>query len=383
MLLGLGLLLFAHLPLTDLFLQNYPLEEIRCNLEEQTQSAHLQSCFDLFNVAIDQERLGFFGYHATTMRHWVYQEIVKQVLEKNGQVFPKNFYLLRAPSETFGKFQTASEFLEMFSEKKLSLEEKRRFINIFFLRPIGEELLVYTDEEAHLMYEAFSFSREDLAKRATAFLGKKTERLENWLDDPHQEDQRTTEEHEFIFKTLHPLDDSWEEEQQYLVALNFSLFGNYTVPTESTIYVFAKGRSIEADKELFEEESQKFLDTLGYAPNTAAEIFEEANQIFSLDQGLLLQFFDDAAYSHLDNCAYLSSNFGLPIQDQKPSEFLSRFDPLAETTCVESFTLHPQLRLLMTQETLSPSWLKIKQYDLVAEEQKEKVRGLITKKLGD
>lgn len=384
-------ILFYSLTLTESFLQQYPLNEIRRSLTEQSLSERqdgfqLDLFLDIFNQAIAQEHRGCFGYHATTQKHWVFNEIVKQVLEAEGHPpFPTDFYLLRAPGPTFKEFSQASAFLDRFSERKLSLEEKRRFIHQFFLQPVKEECLEYTDDQALQMYETLLFysdvpsplTKEEVAERAAAFIGKRTEALETWLNDPKSDDfDRTAEDHQFIIETLYPLNDSWPNQQQYLVSLNLSLFGNYTLSTESTIHVFAKGESIDlAGEGCIETAAREFLLSRGYPAEKAEEIFKAIP--FPLNQGLLLQFFDDAAYSHLDDYTYLCSNFGRPLPNQKPSEFLTHFDPTAETISGGPYIFHPQLRLLMTEQTLTPSWLQIKQYDCVPLQQKGAAREII------
>lgn len=94
---------------------------------------------------------------------------------------------------------------------------------------------------------------------------------------------------------------------------------------------------------------KNFLVSYGFSKEIGKEIFEKAQEIVNLNQDILLQFFDDPDYSHLDRASFLCVGFNSFHMDTSVSEFIKNFDP------IQSYT---QLRPLITKEILNLPGLK-------------------------
>lgn len=375
--------------ITERFLNKFPLQKIISSLEED--GLNIDPFLEIFSQAIAQEKAGFFGYHATTMKHWLFNEIIKQVLILEGHPFIQNdFYFLRSPENYDEKIQDIKNFLSKCLEKRTlaTIEEKKRFISLNFLKVIDKDYLLYDDQTANFVFEALLFfspissklTEEEAKNRLIAFVG--TADFEKWLENRFQRenflkymDLLTVDEILELNNIYCPVADTLPWQQRLLVSLNIPLFGNFSTPTESTVHVFMKGESIDMDiDEILNTEVQNFLASHGFPKKLGEEIFEEVQFIINLKQGILLQFFDDPAYSHLDLFTFPCTGFNSPSIEKSSLNLLSNLDPEINTE---------QLRLLITKETLDPksAWLKINQYDLVPLEKKTEVRRLIEKKL--
>jgi hypothetical protein len=117
------------------------------------------------------------------------------------------------------------------------------------------------------------------------------------------------------------------------------------------------------------------LESKGLPKELGKKIFTQAQNILNLDQGILLQFFDDPSYLHLDQFTFPCSGFNSPYLGQSTLNYLSHLDP----------SNSPQIRLLITKEILDPnlSWLMIKQHDLSPPGKKAQIINMIKKCIGN
>ncbi len=389
--------------ITNQFLEEFPLTKIQTALEKQQNPLHKEVFSPLFQKILSEEKEGFFGYHATTMRHWVFQEIIKQALILEGKLFncPEDFYFLRAPQKNSEDIQNIRDFLGKCREKRdfATLEQKKKFISLDFFRVIHqkEELLEdLTEEKIETLFESLIFysdkdskiSKEEAERFLSSLVG--ISKVQEWLKKrfdpvlmaPYLEDL-SLEEIELIANMRFPISDTVPWQRDSLVSLNLSLFSNFSIPTESTLQIFLEGKSISEDTEVFLlTELKKFLEDHGFCKDAAEEIFSRAEAIFDLNQGLLLQFFDRSNYHYLDEYSFLCMGFSSPLWQAKSSELIQNFSPMRYVEIHGEIYIHPQLRLLITEDTLNPnSWLKIKEYDLTPAEKKEEVQALIIEKL--
>ncbi len=376
--------------ITKRFLTKSSIEEIEQYLLENDR-LDMAPFKELFKEAIEKETGGFFGYHATTMKHWVFNEIIKQVLTLKG--YPPirdDMYFLRAPQEYDEDIVDVKTFLSkcLQGRNRASIIEKKEFISTGFLKILGKKDLFYTKEQIDKVFKAllaFSPFPSDLSKEEAKlclldFVGEEAYQL--WLSRRFDYDfYRVFLESLDIdvllrYSALYsPIADTIPWQQKLLVSVNIPLFANFTIPTESTIHVFMKGQSIdETAGEILEEETEKFLQIHGFPKELGKEIFEEAQKITNLQKGILLQFFDDSEYSHLDQLSFICMGFNSFSLEKRVSSYIAQFDP---------DTNIGQIRLLITKELLDPttSWLIVKQYDLSEPKKKEEVKRVIRQKL--
>ncbi len=378
------------LSITEHFLHEFPIEKIMPYLEIE-KGCDVALILEVFNEAIAQEKPGFFGYHATTLKHWVFNEIIKHVWTIREQISIRDrFYFLRSPLGQHEQIQDVAAFLSSCTKKRdcAIFEEKKRYISFELLKLIDKNDLIYNEEVANQVFEALLFfsplpsklTREEAQRRLIDFIGNKG--FQTWLEKRAQQEVFSQYleglpiedilENSSIYC---PIADTEPTQQKLLVSLNIPLFGNFAIPNESTAHVFVTGQSIDsAAGEILETAAEEFLVSYGFPKGLGNEIFKKAEAIISLQQGILLQFFDDPAYSHLDQVSYICNGFNSFYADKRPSEFITTFDPTKDIA---------QLRLLITKDILDPksSWLTIKQYDLVPSEKKAEIKKVIAQKL--
>ena len=380
----------AHI--TERFLHEFSIEKIVPCLEIE-EGCDIALILKVFDEAIAQEKPGFFGYHATTLKHWVFNEIIKHVLTLREQIpFRDHFYFLRSPLAQQEQIQDVTAFLSSCTKKRdcSTFEEKKGYISFALLKLIDRNDLIYNEEVANQVFEALLFfsplpsklTKEETQRRLTDFIG--INGFQIWLQKRADREifsqyleALPIEELLENSRIYSPLVDTEPTQQKLLVSLNIPLFGNFTIPTESTAHVFIKGQSIDSSAdEILETATEEFLASYGFPKGLGNEIFKQAEAIISLQQGILLQFFDDPDYSHLDQVSFICMGFNSLYEGKRSSEFITTFDPAKDIA---------QLRLLITKDTLDPksSWLTIKQYDLVPLEKKAEIKKLIAQKLED
>lgn len=391
------------------FLNKYPIENIaRAIHEQKSESFDTDKFFPFFLSVLEQEDETFFGYHATTVSHLIFHESVKATLEAlYGYDFPEDFYFLRAPDSSAYSVSNTAEFIKKYSRPELSLSDKRKFIEYFLLNPLKaqEEFNVPTLECGVVedLYRTLLFYspgepateksetqvQQDLMNFISKHASNKSAMLEaltEWFKNPLQA-ERTDEEDEFLFPILHPFDDTAKEQQALLLSMNIALFSNFTLPSESTAHVFAKGQSIDLNNGSVQKKLKKFFKIAGIDETIADTIYSYADSLLNIEQGVLLQFFDikdtEAARTHLDTASYVCATYGQPNFSILPSlavpNFLSMKCTEIDNSELGHLILHPQLRLIcIPSSTLNPfSWLKIKEYDMLNSHDKEQLREFI------
>ncbi len=416
----LALSLFAPLPrcqaaesVTARFLNKYSLTSIASTIQQQeTDSFDTSKFFPFFLSVIEQENDSFFGYHATTASHLIFHETVKITLEElYGYRFPKDFYFLRAPDPTAYSITSRDGFIQKYSRPELSLEDKQKFVNFFFLKPIErmsqlsfpsdtieqrilediyQTLLFYSPGEP-VLGKSLEQVQHQLTLFITKYLSGRTEEgrvrsaLAEWFKNPLQV-ERTDQEDVFLYPILHPIDDTAKAQQSILVSLNISLFSNYTLPSESTAHVFARGESIDLRESAVRKKTKKFFNLIGIDEAIADQIYLFAKDLLNMQQGILLQFFDNskdsAPLSQINQAAYVCATYGQPDLSITVSQAIPNF---LSMKCIEfeNLILHPQLRLIcIPATTLNPfSWLTIKEYDQLQPRDKDQLREFIRIKI--
>lgn len=408
---------YASTP-TEKYLNEFPIEQIICIVDKYSAiDRGMGDHLNIFYEAIANEDEYFFGYHATTISHFAYQEIVKTVLEKVFQeTFREDFYFLRAPGAPAFDIKGIDDFFVLF-EPNLNIEEKKRFIELCFIRTLesisGKKFPAITieDDTAADIYEVlvnslasglyplsngdavlFAFIRNyDMDQEdRNAFEGALFQWLKSPLDVFYEYEDLRYSEYDFVVKQFDPYDDTRKEQQQLLTSLNISLFAHHTIPTESTVHVFMRGQSIDLDLEDFEyrvlNQLRKFIMSAGMPSSFAEDCWTLAKSKLEFKNGVLLQMFAPFP-ERLDEVAYMCATYGRPMNDVKVSEYIPSFDPqkCEKLPLIdgEELIIHPQVRLVATHaEVLNPySWLKVKVYTAVPQKDlkdfKEALRKLV------
>lgn len=394
---------------TEKYLAEFSFEEISQEIEEQGEIGFkMGDYYPLFQKAIAAEDETFFGYHATTIDHLLYQEITKAMLEKIFEErFRSDFYFLRTPGQEFFNINNKNDFFHLFAPKPTT-PEKRKFVQLYFI-DIIEKISgtsfphIEVDESVTAkIYKALAYSlpSKEVSKEKTfeilyEFLknSKLEEReflcfenaLMRWIECPkkhfHEASDYSHKDEKFVRAHLSPYNDTQKQQQRLLISLNTALFAHHTLPPESTVHIFASGQSVDIDSIDFEKkmlkELQNFASMSGFSAAVAKKCIELTKDVFELESGVLLQFFAPSS-SSLDEVTYLCSTFGEPLRDESSaktvSEYLVTFDPKKFEKLIfpgmAPILLHPQVRLLATNsETLNPySWLKVKVYTTIPEE---------------
>lgn len=407
---------YAKTP-TGQFLETHSLRDIEATIEAQGDDGfNTKKFFPFFLSVIEQENDRCFGYHATNCGHKIFQEIVRCTLEVlYGYTFTENFYFLRAPDPDAQAFTSIQEYLRQFSRKERSAEEKCRFIELFFLKPMARQFGVVccpgsvqedmidplfsallrfapVDPVIEKSQEEVRILLKDFLTQSAAFGALSVdEALDLWIKDPYKdwEEELDEDSHEFMMDILYPFNDTEDTQQALLASLNIPLFGNYYVSTESTIHVFAKASSVSLGEAEIQAKARAFLKLVGIRSSLADDIYRYAEERLKLKGGVLLQFFtkETASERQLDDLAFVCSNFGVPNRTVRPSALV---DDLRLHQCEEAdvpqlghIVLHPQLRLyMMPSVVLNPfSGLEIKQYDLMSHKAKVRLRLYIRQKV--
>jgi len=414
---------FADTP-TQRFLEKFPLDSIESSIKAQSDGFDTEKYLPFFLQVAEQENENFFGYHATSMAHLIFQEIMKMTFEElYGYHFPTDFYFLRAPDPASYPFHNSEEFINKYSRQPLSMEEMRQFIHLFFLRPLyiesGIDFSIETVQDSTIeeIYQTLlcyapvlpstNKSVDEVQRTLKEFVMDLViqnsikvepeildEALERWFTDPSQDEYRDFEsddDEDFVFAILYPFDDTSNDQQALLTALNVSLFANYSISSESTVHIFAKGASVDLDEDDLRKKAKQFCDLVGVDAEVADEIYSYAEEFLDIKEGVLLQFFDknkdNHALSDINEAAFVCSNFGVPDLATQASYAVSNFNTLkyveVDVPAWGHVVLHPQLRLVaIPSTTLNPfSWLEIKEYDLMDPNYKAQLREFIRSKV--
>ena len=312
----------------------------------------------------------------------------------------------------------ARDYLEKFKRSELTTDEKRNFVSLFFLNAIEmhakcklslesipdqnidevydtllhfapvlpNKKLKQEEVDEALLNFALKLAKQNQINKATIKIA-----FEAWLKDPLNFDQLEEAHFNFVYKVLHPFDDTDQEQQNILIALNVSLFANHDIPSESSVHIFAKGESVDLEfNDVAVEKISEFFEQIGIKSELAEEIYTFASSKFKkAKSGILLQFFTNSpvGMASLDKACYVCSNYGVPDQQRFASDFVTQFDPknyiLFDDPHVGRFVIHPQLRVVISnQEVLNPfSWIKIKEHDLLDPNAKKVVHEFIQQKI--
>lgn len=92
---------------THLYLTKYPLEEIKYNLRLDKVTFEYKSLYD---KAIGEEKLGFFGYYGSSIDFLIYQDIIRIIFEELFKFsIPTNFHFLAVPLFPERKMQSLDD----------------------------------------------------------------------------------------------------------------------------------------------------------------------------------------------------------------------------------------------------------------------------------
>ena len=135
------------------------------------------------------------------------------------------------------------------------------------------------------------------------------------------------DDYEKVEAFLMPYLDTRPEQQMRLVCMNIPLYGNYFRWDESSVSIFLDNASIESGDYFVKKELKSFFKELGFKKELVDQLFQLAIKQLKEDEGshhgCLFQFFDEFGsypYSQVDQAAYVSYDFGVPLHSVQPSE---------------------------------------------------------------
>lgn len=183
-----------------------------CNYDTilQTLKTHGMSLEhrNFFEHIIPHEELGFFGYHSSTQGFWIYQDIIRMILEEICKMqIRKDFHFLRIPGKPLLNRQSAEHFL-----------------NDYF-----------------------------------------------WVNDLQG------------------------GQQEQLLSMNYTLFGNFRSFGSCSIYYFTNNHS--ATSVGFQNQLIYLFDSLEIPKNFISDLFLIGNPLMTTDNAILFQFFDFSHYN--------------------------------------------------------------------------------------
>lgn len=295
---------------TERHLDRHPLEKIVASMN-QKYHPHIPLLLEIASYETEET---FFGYHATTDKTRIYQDILRAVFEEILHVdLPENFYFLRIPGEPMWEWRNGiKDFLEHFENCQVK-EENRNLIMSNLLAYLntthGVKLVLedFTPDELATIWNHFQYYLKKERQSTWISQAKKyalpkdfmwpilekninleatVEVIRQRLEKKHPEidhqvvtkwlGEILTDEFEMTFlplslrhldldfecKSNHyklieafitPFDDTTSPHQNMLVSMNIPIFGNHDTSGCFTAKIFLQNQSVlGGDKKLIQ-----------------------------------------------------------------------------------------------------------------------------------
>ncbi|MCB1148739.1 MAG: hypothetical protein KDK48_01110 [Chlamydiia bacterium] len=410
------------------YLQTTPLEKIYSSYTLAKEDTAL------IERILSAENEHCFGYHASTTRFRLFQDVIKAVHEEVFQIeLPEDFHFLRIPDEPmFAVSETKSAFFDRF-ERKITPELRTHFFTRYLLEPLSQELCFtfdpadFSEEElasADPLLEQFAEVNDIYVQKAHRKMhglkvkGKVDRALllqimngliqseavksspfpfqdavaklhEKYPSLPPSKIKRALNkvctyralwdayykdrENWVFFPYFFPFWDTRADQKALIVCINPALFGNYFRWDESTVRIFLNDGSIEGGDWDCLNYLEEYFVRIGLPKEAAANTFYAGKKVLdasSSKRGVIFQFFD---YSGPE-LSYLDEVAYASADFGKPLRDLkpSAVVRADKPVRVEQCKVDAQLRLIAgSSTTLNPEMpLKIKRYDAFGDDQK-------------
>lgn len=450
--------LHAETP-TERFLQTHPFDRIQEVMQDEDNFDRNVNLF--FKIIENEKAPGFLGYHGSSQKFRIYQDILRAVFEEILKLpLPQDFHFFRLPgAPEYDLVEGSQTYFDMIDPKEITQENQKFIVQFLLLNPINESFQTrlkaedFTTEELTVLLKPLMAYRdfmnklvsgdsmnfykslapnpekekmkEEILKKLkagpTAEIKKKV--ISKMVDYKWSKDKPPVAKFSFVhdmdyiphspfaeelapifmakgvpadilnwlhlrldfntiftahFQTLvTPTDEEYDKincfifpywdhrkgQQERVISMNFTLFGNYNNLGESSLYMFLSSHTMGSGDSHAIESLRAFFHEVGLPQPLAEKLYEKGKkQLSKRDEGCVYQFFDQTPDRSLtNNYAYTSAPFGIPYKAITPREIIEGSQPLF-TPSGQTY----QLRLLMANDkTLNPfSTLKIKRYDI-------------------
>ncbi len=423
---------------TQRYLEINPLDEILDMLAEDLIGDEIsllgEKLPSLLEIASFETEDTFFGYHGTTQKVRLFQDILRAVFEEALDIsLPENFYFLRIPGQEHLSWENSkNSFLERFENEELSKHHINLIIKNFLAfvqKEVGISLQIedFSVEELETIWKYFR-SFIDYNVKCNEIKGARFYNIpsEYSLRLPKYDldltnfiqiiSEKIIEKHpevptsgfsEWMKKFSHPryfelvfyltaLDSEYDEEkkacygffsrfndnvapqQEMLVSLNISLLGNYVGSGEFTPMVLLENRSISFGERKTTDDLKAFFEMIGLDPslvdsmeNEGAVILTEAGQF----KGCLLQFYDESAGLGNEVMSFVDQNTYVSLANGVPLPELKPSKLIQGQYKLKKNSWDLQLRLVMDNKTtLNPfSPLRMIRHEVLSSEDSEKI----------
>lgn len=409
----------AGLTPTEKYLTQISEEEIAQFIQEDVLNMGTSFDFsqyaDFFHGIIAQENEFFIGYHASTTDHLIFQEFVRAAMEEiYGWDVPEDFYFLRAPSDPDYNIEGTQDIFKRYGRPEFTPQELKKVVFHLVDSPIhhlsGQHLdwKKMNDKKMERLYflllhftlfmpnteltreEAAIELKKTLQKMIPSALSSKHKEklrkgIETFTEDPFEDDFRDLYPVWLPFQSInHPFDDSDEELQKLVIALNVPLYGNFSLFSESTLHIFAKNRSVEVSDDFeyfFERAPKDFFQGIDMHSKEVRELLAWAKKHLTTETGTILQIFcgPSELAAEPDNLFYPCGFWGAPCLGKPVKEVDGKGEWQFWPHFNQKLLINQQVRLVLTnRHSLNPKGgLKIKEYDLIDPALKKELRSRI------
>ena len=435
----LGIFLSLCATPTQRYLEMYPLDEIVDMVAEDLVGDDAirlgEKIPSLMEIASYETEDTFFGYHGTTQKVRLFQDILRVVFEEALHIpIPENFYFLRIPGQTqFNWKNSKNDFLERFEKKEISIEDRNLVIKNFLMTiknnlKIDFALENFSAEELEVIWAYFQSyvdyyvscqSIQDARQynipseyslRLPKFnvdstgliqvINKKISESQpevspdyfsSWMKKRYANpvmliyvfyleelDPEEKENKHFHYTYFSPLNDNMGTQQEMQISLNISLLGNYRNLGECSLAVLLNNHSISFGDSQTTESLELFFESIGLDPSLVKLMEEEGIRVIAQAEhfsGCLLQLFDESV---------LQGKQVMDLVDQNTFVSLAHGVLLSQLTpskliqghySIKKNSQDLQLRLVMNNKTtLNPfSTLRMIRHDELSAEDSEKI----------
>lgn len=406
---------------TEKYLTQISEEEIAQFIQEDVLDTGTSFDFnqyaDFFHGIIAQENEFLIGYHASTTDHLIFQEFVRVAMEEiHGWDVPEDFYFLRAPWDHAYDFEGTQEIFKKYGRPEFTPKELKKVVFHLVDSPLhhlsGHHLnwQKMSNKKVERLYflllhftlfmpnteltreEAAIELKKTLQKMIPSTLSSKHQEklrkgIEAFIADPFEDEFRELNPDWLPFQSINcPFDDSDEELQKLVIALNVPLYGNFSLSSESTLHIFAKNRSVEVSDDFeyfFARAPNDFFMGIDMDSKAVKDLLAWAKKHLTTETGTILQFFWEPSElaPELDNLLYPCGFWGAPCLGKSVKEVIT--DGKGEWEFWPHFNqkllVNQQVRLVLTnRHSLNPKGgLKIREYDLIDPALKKELRSRI------